>query len=68
MVWHWASFGLYGSVFLFTKRTWYWADMKYHPCKLFLLRGGRVLKVESQTVGGDRLIYWIETQFAKPKT
>lgn len=45
MVWHWTSFGLYGSIFLATSRVWLWADIKYHPCRLYLLRGGRVIKV-----------------------
>jgi len=59
MVWHWTSFALYGSVFLVTPRVWYWAEFKYYPAKLYLLKGGRVLKVESQSVGADRFTYWI---------
>jgi hypothetical protein len=59
MVWYWTSFGLYSTVFWFTPRVWFFADFKYHPQKLFLLRGGRVLKVESQSVGNDRFTYWI---------
>lgn len=68
MVWHWTSFGLYGSIFLATSRVWLWADIKYHPCRLYLLRGGRVIKVQSQTPGADRFVYWIENHFCRPLT
>jgi len=40
----------------------------YYPNKLFLLRGGRVLKVESQSLGNYRYIYWAENQFLRPLT
>lgn len=58
MVWYWTSFGLYSTIFWFTPRVWYFASFKYYPAKLFLLRGGRVLKVETQSVGADRFTYW----------
>jgi hypothetical protein len=45
LAWWWCSFTLYGSTFLVTPRIWYFSDFKYVPRKLFLLRGGRVLKV-----------------------
>lgn len=32
------------------------------------MRGGRVMKVEAQSMGGDRLTYWIENYMAKPLT
>jgi hypothetical protein len=40
----------------------------YHPNKLFLLRGGRVLKIEAQTMGNLRYTYWAETQLLRPLT
>lgn len=40
----------------------------YFPNKLFLLRGGRVLKVEAQSLGNMRYIYWAENQFLRPLT
>ena len=45
MVWYWTSFLLYFTPFVLCARTWYWRDFMYFPNKLFLLRGGRVLKV-----------------------
>ena len=68
MVWYWTSFMLYFSPALVIPRIWYFADFKWHPRKLFLLRGGRVLKVEAQSVGNERLTYWLETRVITPMT
>jgi len=32
------------------------------------LRGGRVLKVETQSLSGDRFVNWVETMFCNPLT
>lgn len=40
----------------------------YFPNKIYLLRGGRVLKVEAQSLGNARYIYWAETQHLRPLT
>ena len=45
LAWYWGSFGLYAVPALTIPRIWYIADFKYSPRKLFLLRGGKVLKV-----------------------
>lgn len=68
MVHYWLSIGLYGSVWAVIPRIWFWSSFKWYPMKLFLLRGGRVLKVESQGTGGDRFTYWLETYMARPLT
>lgn len=68
LVWYWNSFFLYFTPFVLCSRTWYWRDFMYYPNKLFLLRGGRVLKVESQSLGNYRYIYWAENQFLRPLT
>lgn len=68
LVWYWNSFFVYASPFFFHPRTVYWRDFMYWPQKIFLLRGGRVCKVESNTLGNMRYIYWIETRFCKPLT
>lgn len=59
---------LYGSLCLGIPRIWYFAEFKWFPQKLFLLRGGRVLKVEAQSVGNDRFTYWLETYMVRPLT
>ena len=56
LIWYWNSFFLYFTPFVLCSRTWYWRDFMYHPHKLFLLRGGRVLKVESQSLGNQRYL------------
>ena len=68
MVWYWPSFFLYGSPALVIPRIWYFSDFKWHPQKIFLLRGGRVLKVESFTPGNERFVYWVETNVVRPLT
>lgn len=47
---------------------WYWRSLHYRISKLYLLRGGRVLKVETQTLGGDHYVNWVETMFLHPLT
>lgn len=32
------------------------------------MRGGRVLKVETQSLSGDRFVNWVETMFCNPLT
>ena len=58
MLWYWTSFGLYGSLALTIPRIWYFSNFKWYPMRLFLLRGGRVLKVESQGTGNIRYTCW----------
>lgn len=36
--------------------------------RLYLLRGGRVLKVEAQNIGADKFIYWLENHLVRPLT
>ena len=68
MVWYWTSMGMYGSLALTIPRIWYFSDFKWYPQKVFLLRGGRVLRVESQSIGNDKFTYWVETYLARPLT
>ena len=68
LLWYWNSFFLYFSPFVLCARTWYWRDFMYFPNKIFLLRGGRVLRVESNSMGNLRYVYWAETQFMRPLT
>lgn len=51
LAWYWCSFSLYAAPALVIPRIWYFADFKYYPRKVFLLKGGKVLKVEAQSVG-----------------
>ncbi len=68
MGWFWPSLGLYFSLALTIPRIWYWSSFKYYPQRIFLLRGGRVLRVETQSLGNDRYTFWLENHFIKPLT
>lgn len=68
MVWYWPSFFFWISTAMVIPRIWYFSDFIYTPQKIFLLRGGRVLKVESQTISNRKYIYWFETFQCKPLT
>lgn len=66
MVWYWTSFGLYGCLAATIPRIWYFSRFKWFPMRLYLLRGGRNIKVESHSVGGIKYTYWIENYTLKP--
>jgi hypothetical protein len=56
----WSKELLIKSVFFTIPRIWQFSDHKYLVQKLFLMKGGRNLKVEAQSLSGDRFNYWIE--------
>lgn len=51
LAWYYNSFLLYFSTSLWIPRAWHLHGLKYTPNKLFLLRGGKVIKVESRNFG-----------------
>merc|ERR1711935_244928 len=44
-------------------RVWYLAGFKYRPRRMWLLRGGRYVKIESSSLANDRFTVWAETQY-----
>lgn len=60
LVWFWGSLGLYGGTALVIPRIWYFAQFKYTPMRLYLLRGGRVLKAQAMSLSCDNYVYWFE--------
>lgn len=64
----WSKTILTKSVFFTIPRIWQFSDHKYLVQKLFLMRGGRNLKVEAQSLSGDRFTYWIEIAGTKRLT
>jgi hypothetical protein len=56
------------SLFGMVPRIWDISDQKYLVQKLFLLRGGRVLKIETMSMSGDRFTSWFETYNSRPLT
>jgi hypothetical protein len=59
LAWYWCSFGLYFAPALSIPRIWYFSDFKYQPIKFHLLRGGKVLKVQAQSMGNEKFTYWL---------
>lgn len=44
------------------------SKLKYNPRRIWLLRGGKVLKVEMTNLAGDHVTAWVETKFFNPLT
>ncbi len=49
-------------------RIWYWFSLSYRIKKMWLLRGGKVVKVERTTLSGDTYTDWAEVRHFKPIT
>ncbi len=50
--WYWNNINLFAAYgcklknLVWIPRVWYWRGFNYRPRRLFLLRGGKVLKIE----------------------
>ena len=53
---------------LWWPRIQYWKSLQYRIRRLYLLRGGKVLKVEMTNLSGDRRTCWVETRMFHPLT
>lgn len=40
---------------------WYWRSLNYKVRKMSLLRGGKVIKIETNTLANDWNTSWVET-------
>jgi len=58
--WYWNNGFLFLMNFLWIPRMWYWRSLHYKIRRLYLLRGGKVAKFETQTLAGDRYTSWVE--------
>jgi len=47
--WNWNYLNIFAMASLWWPRVWYWAFVKYHPRRMWLLRGGRYIKIESSS-------------------
>lgn len=66
----WATTYLFffGAQMLWFPRAWYLNSMQYRIKKMWLLRGGKVIKFERETIAGDKLTNWVEVQHFRPLT
>ena len=66
--WFFNNLMLYASTCLWVPRMWYWRTLQYKISRLSLLRGGKFVKMELQTLAGDRNINWVENFQMNPLT
>lgn len=58
----------YAAGMLFIPRVWYLHSMQYRIKRMWLLRGGKVIKFERLTIAGDIYTNWVEVRHFKPLT
>ncbi len=63
----WTGGLMLGSLcFAAMPRFMYFFDSVYWPRRVYLLRGGRVLKFEGNTMFGTKRMFWVETAMCRP--
>ncbi len=67
---HWSFNNIFGylACTLWIPRVWYFNSLQYKVHRMYLLRGGKVLKVETTSLAADRYRNWVETYQLKPLT
>ena len=68
LVWTLNNLFVYSILVLWIPRMWYFRDLQYKVHRLYLLRGGKVAKIEINTLNNDRGTYWVETYQFHPLT
>ena len=68
LVWYWNYVNLLLMNVLWMPRAWYFYSLQHRVRKMWLLRGGKYIKVERTTVAGDTLVDWAEIRFVNPLT
>jgi len=58
--WYWNNIFYFLPFMVWTPRMWYFRSLQYKVHKLSLLRGGKVVKIETMTLMGDRNTTWAE--------
>lgn len=63
LAWHWNYMNIFAISSQWWPRVWYFAYIKYRPRRMYLLRGGRYVKIESSSQAGDRYTVWAENRY-----
>jgi len=63
LAWNWNYLNIAAIMTLWWPRIWHWTSIKYRPRRVYLLRGGRYVKIETSTLAGDRCTVWAENQY-----
>lgn len=59
---------LFGAFMLWFPRFWYLNSMQYRIRRVWLMRGGKFLKLERSSLAGDQYTNWIEIRHLRPLT
>jgi hypothetical protein len=65
---HYSYSFIFLSIMLGFPRVWHIKSLNQRIERLSLLRGGKVLKVESGTIYGDKMVSWVHTKEIRPLT
>lgn len=66
--WGYNSLLLLGTIMAFFPRAWFMHSMQYRIRNIYLLRGGKFVKFERNTMMGDQLTNWGEVREFRPLT
>lgn len=66
--WGMCYYFLFAAIGSFFPRAYYLNSMQYRIRRMWLLRGGRVIKFERSTLAGDQYTNWVEVRHFKPLT
>ena len=66
--WQWNYLFLVAMNVLWMPRAWYFYSLQFRIRKMWLLRGGKYVKMERTTLAGDTFIDWAEIRYMQPIT
>ena len=66
--WHWNYLNLVAMNVLWMPRAWYYYSLQFRIRKMWLLRGGKYVKIERTTLAGDTYTDWAEIRYMQPIT
>jgi len=66
--WTWNNFNLCLMNVLWIPHMWHMRTLQYKIQKIYLLRGGKIAKIETQSLSNDRFVSWVENYQFHPLT
>lgn len=68
LVWQWNYLNLVALNVLWMPRAWYFYSLQFRIRRMWLLRGGKYVKIERTTLAGDTFTDWVEIRYFNPLT
>lgn len=68
LAWTWNYLNLVPLCSFWIPRAWYFYSLQFRVRKMWLLRGGKYVKIERTTLAGDTNTDWAEVRYFKPLT